>query len=65
MGEILYTLEADVDDAVKKKFDSLKLNKGVDYNEKSAMSSYMKEALKGAAKTKSKKNFGQPDFHIE
>lgn len=65
MGKILYTLEADVDDAVKKKFDFLKLNKGVDYNEKSAMSSYMKEALKGAAKTKSKKNFGQPDFHIE
>ncbi|MGN0170398.1 MAG: hypothetical protein ACI39H_06485 [Lachnospiraceae bacterium] len=65
MGKVLYTLEADVDDAVKKKFDSLKLNKGVDYNEKSAMSSYMKEALKGAAKTKSKKNFGQPDFHVE
>lgn len=65
MGKILYTLEADVDDAVKKKFDFLKLNKGVGYNEKSAMSSYMKEALKGAAKTKSKKNFGQPDFHIE
>ena len=65
MGKILYTLEADVDDAIKKKFDSLKLNKGIDYNEKSAMSSYMKEALKGAAKTKSKKNFGQPDFHIE
>ncbi|MCM1543036.1 MAG: N-6 DNA methylase [Blautia sp.] len=65
MGKVLYTLEADVDDAVKKKFDSLKLNKGIDYNEKSAMSSYMKEALKGAAKTKSRKNFGQPDFHIE
>lgn len=65
MGKIMYTLEADVDDAVKKKFDALKLLKGIDYNEKSAMSSYMKEALKGAAKTKSKTNFGQPDFHIE
>lgn len=60
-----YKLEADVDDAVKRKFSSLKLKKGTDYNEKSAMSSYMKEALKGAAKTKSKTNFGQPDFHIE
>lgn len=29
------------------------------------MSDYMKEALKGAAKTKTKTNFGKPDFHIE
>lgn len=65
MGKLLYTLEADVDDAVKRKFSSLKLLKGIDYNEKSAMSSYMKEALKGASKTKSKSNFGQPDFHME
>lgn len=65
MGKLLYTLEADVDDAVKRKFNSLKLVKGIDYNEKSAMSSYMKEALKGASKTKNKVNFGQPDFHME
>ena len=26
---------------------------------------YMKEALKGAAKTKEKSSFGKPDFHIE
>ncbi|MCM1125876.1 MAG: N-6 DNA methylase [Lachnospiraceae bacterium] len=65
MEKIIYTLEADVDDFVKRKFDSLKLRKGIDYNEKSVMSSYMKEALKGAAKTRNKKSFGQPDFHIE
>ncbi len=65
MGKIMYTLEADVDDFVKKKFDVLKLGKGIDYNEKSAMSARMKKALKGAAKTKNKKSFGQPDFHIE
>lgn len=60
-----YTLEADVDDYVKVVLSALGLKKGVDYNEKSAMSDYMKEALKGAAKTKSKKLFGIPDFHLE
>lgn len=65
MKKLLYTLEADVDDSVKKKFEALGLKKGIDYNEKSAMSSKMKRALKGAAKTKNKTNYGQPDFHIE
>lgn len=60
-----YTLEADVDDYVKVVLSALGLKKGVDYNEKSAMSDYMKEALKVAAKTKSKKLFGIPDFHLE
>lgn len=60
-----YTLEADVDDYVKAILSSLGLKKGLDYNEKSAMSDYMKEALKGAAKTKGKKHFGIPDFHLE
>lgn len=60
-----YTLEADVDDFVKGVFASLGLKKGVDYNEKSAMSDYLKNALKGAAKTKAKKHFGIPDFHLE
>lgn len=65
MKEVLYTLEADVDDNVKRKFESFGLKKGIDFNEKSAMSSRMKHALKGAAKTKNKSNYGQPDFHIE
>lgn len=65
MKVVKYALEADVDDNVKKKFESMGLIKGIDYNEKSAMSGWMKEALKGAAKTKNKSNFGQPDFHIE
>lgn len=60
-----YTLEADVDDYVKKKLEELGLKKLVDYNEKTSMSEYMKTALKGAAKGESKKNFGVPDFHIE
>lgn len=60
-----YTLESDVDDYVKRKLTELGLNKIKDFNEKSSMSSYLKEALKGAAKTNKKTNFGQPDFTIE
>ena len=29
------------------------------------MSDFMKEALKGSAKTDTKTNFGKPDFHVE
>lgn len=60
-----YTLEADVDDKVKEILNGLGLVKNQDYNEKSAMSEYMKEALKGSAKTKLKTNYGIPDFHLE
>lgn len=60
-----WKLESDVNDWVKAQFEQLKLSKHIDYNEESAMSDYMKEALKGAAKTSSKTNFGKPDFHIE
>lgn len=57
--------EIDVNDWVKRRFDSLGLKKNKDYNEESGMSDYLKEALKGGAKTKNKTNFGKPDFHIE
>lgn len=62
---IKYKLESDVNDYVKKQLSNLKLKKLKDYNEESGMSEYMKEALKGSAKTKQKTNFGKPDFHIE
>lgn len=65
MSEIRYKLESDVNDFVKDSFKRLGLKKHVDYNEESAMSEYMKEALKGSSKTKNKTNFGKPDFHIE
>ena len=65
MEKIDFKLESDVNDYVKNKLNSLGLKKLVDYNEESAMSDYMKEALKGSAKTKNKTNFGKPDFHIE
>lgn len=60
-----YTLESDVDDYVKMSLNSLGLVKLKDYNEKSSMSDYMKESLKGSAKTQSKTNFGIPDFTLE
>lgn len=60
-----FTLEADVDDYVKERLTALGLKKRVDFNEKSAMSEYLKDALKGSAKTSKKSNFGQPDFTIE
>lgn len=60
-----WKLEDDVNDFVKDKLESLGLEKNRDYGVESAMSDYMKEALKGSAKTKNKTNFGKPDFHIE
>lgn len=60
-----WTLEDDVNDYVKNKLESIGLKKLTDYNVESSMSDYMKEALKGSAKTQSKTNFGKPDFHIE
>lgn len=60
-----WKLEDDVNDFVKKKFETLGLEKLTDYNVESNMSDYMKEALRGSAKTKNKTNFGIPDFHIE
>lgn len=62
---IKYQLESDVDDYVKSSLNSLGLVKLKDYNEKSSMSDYMKESLRGSAKTQTKTNFGVPDFNIE
>jgi len=60
-----WKLESDVNDWVKKQLENLGLVKLVDFNEESGMSDYLKEALKGTAKTKTKTNFGKPDFHVE
>lgn len=60
-----FKLESDVNDYVKGQLSALGLVKLVDFNEESGMSDYMKEALKGSAKTKNKTNYGIPDFHIE
>lgn len=60
-----YTLEADVDDFVKSQLIALALQKLIDFNEKSAMSEYLKAALRGSSKTTAKSSYGQPDFTIE
>lgn len=62
---VKWKLEDDVNDYVKNRLRSLLLKKLQDYNVESSMSDYMKEALRGSAKTKNKTNFGKPDFHIE
>lgn len=65
MDEKRWKLEDDVNDYVKQQLNNLKLSKLIDYNVESSMSDYMREALKGSAKTKNKAAFGIPDFHIE
>ncbi|MGE7838568.1 HsdM family class I SAM-dependent methyltransferase [Viridibacillus arvi] len=65
MTVIKWKLEDDVNDWVKNQLEGFGLKKNIDYGVESSMSDYMKEALKGSAKTKNKTNFGKPDFHIE
>lgn len=60
----LYKLEDHVNDWVKAKLDTLKLKNQKDYYTESAIPDYLKEALKGRAKTENKTNFGKPDFSI-
>lgn len=59
-----YKLEEHVNDWVKSQFDKLKLKNQKDYYTESAIPDYLKEALKGRAKTENKTNFGKPDFSI-
>ena len=64
-NNLMFKLESDINDFVKAELTTLGLKKLVDFNEESGMSDYMKEALRGSAKTKDKTSFGKPDFHIE
>jgi hypothetical protein len=64
-GTIGWKSEIDVNDYVKRSFEELGKVKNVDYNEENGMSSFMKEALKGSAKTRAKTSHGVPDLHIE
>ncbi|MBV5278552.1 MAG: hypothetical protein J0647_05905, partial [Campylobacteraceae bacterium] len=57
-----YKLEDHLNDWVKIKLEALKLKNQTDYYTESAMPDYLKEALKGRAKTQNKTNFGKPDF---
>lgn len=59
-----YKLEEHVNDWVKAQFTNLKLKNQQDYYTESAIPDYLKDALKGRAKTRSKTNFGKPDFSL-
>lgn len=59
-----YKLEDHVNDWVKTQFDRLKLKNQKNYHTESAIPDYLKEALKGRAKTENKTNFGKPDFSL-
>lgn len=59
-----YKLEEHVNNWVKNQFNKLKLEDQKNYFTESAIPDYLKEALKGRAKTKNKTNFGKPDFSL-
>ncbi len=59
-----YTLEDHVNDWVKAQFEKLGLKNQRDFYTESAIPEYLKEALKGRAKTENKTNFGKPDFSL-
>lgn len=59
-----YKLEEHVNDWVKAQFKKLGLKNQKDYYTESAIPDYLKEALRGRAKTVNKTNFGKPDFSL-
>ena len=59
-----YKLEEHLNDWVKVQFERLGLKNQKDYYTESAIPDYLKEALRGRAKTENKTNFGKPDFSI-
>ncbi|MDP2761585.1 MAG: N-6 DNA methylase [Sideroxyarcus sp.] len=59
-----FKLEEHINDWVKNKFEKLRLKNQKDYYTESAIPDYLKEALRGRAKTGSKTNFGKPDFSL-
>ncbi|WP_457934238.1 SAM-dependent methyltransferase [Pseudoalteromonas sp. SCSIO 43210] len=59
-----FKLEDHVNDWVKEQFNNLNLKSQQDFHTESDMPDYLKEALKGRAKTARKTNFGKPDFSL-
>ena len=62
--KLKYKLEEHVNDWVKSNFDKLSLKNQKDYYTESAIPDYLKDALRGRAKTENKTNFGRPDFSL-
>lgn len=59
-----YKLEEHVNDWVKAVFNKLSLKNQKDYYTESAIPDYLKDSLRGRAKTENKTNFGKPDFSL-
>ncbi|BCX79051.1 hypothetical protein LBC_05130 [Campylobacter sp. 19-13652] len=59
-----FKLEDNINDYIKEILGKLGLKSDADYGVESQMSQYLKDALRGGAKTKNKTNFGKPDFNI-
>ncbi len=59
-----YKLEEHLNDWIKSQFAQLGLENQKDYYTESAIPDYLKDALKGRAKTHKKTSFGKPDFSI-
>lgn len=64
IGQTKYKLEDHVNDWVKAQFQKLGLENQKDYYTGSSFPDYLKDALKGCAKTINKTNFGIPDFSL-
>ena len=59
-----YQLEEHLNDWIKAQFAQLGLKNQQDYYTESAIPDYLKQALKGRAKTHNKTHFGKPDFSL-
>lgn len=59
-----YKLEDHLNDWVKSEFNAIGLTSQEDYHTESDVPDYLKQALKGRAKTANKTNFGKPDFSL-
>jgi len=64
MAPLKFQLEEHINDWLKAQFDKLGLENQKDYYTESAIPDYLKDALKGRAKTENKTNFGKPDFSL-
>lgn len=62
---IIWKLESDVNDFVKKSLTKLWLQKHKDFNEEWVMSDYLKEALAWGSKREDSIKAGRPDFNSE
>lgn len=61
--KVKWANEDSVNDWVNEQLKAIGLKRDIDFFTESNMTDYLKESLKGSAKTLKKTNFGKPDFH--